>query len=120
MTKQRVGEEVHWAQSRILAYVAPIYHLRNALGDMKNLRRSHIFAFMFEHEEVGSYDVAHRLPHLLQRHAQRKAALLTVAAYHFVCSRYVFEVVAVELYEVERHVLRMMKVLPGAAVNNLS
>lgn len=75
---------------------------------------------MFEHEKVGSYDVAHRLPHLLQRHAQWKAALFAVAAYHFVCTSHVAMVVAVELYEVERFLERMVKVLSCAAVYYLS
>lgn len=66
---------------------------------------------MFEHEKVGLYDIAHRLPHLLQRHAQRKTAFFAVAAYHFVCTSHVAMVVTVELYEVERFLQRMMKVL---------
>lgn len=111
MVQYGVCEKVHWPQGRILSYVTPIDYLGNAFGDMENLSRGNIAPFMFQHEKVSFHDTCHRLPHLLQCHAQGIAVLLTVASYHLIGSLHIISFPTIKLHQMKILFQRTVKIL---------
>ena len=115
MLEHAVGDHVHGAQCGIFSDVTPVYHLGYVSGNPEYLSRRNVVAVVFEHEEVGAYHSAHRLPHLFESHPERKAAFLPVAADYVVGTLHVAPLAAVELHEAEVLPLGTVEVLSGIA-----